>query len=138
MPFSDLLAQEPAVSTLERALASGRVHHAYRFEGPPGVGKEIAALSLAQALVCERGEGRACLACGACRRAVTFTDELLQVCRRIAAMPRSFRRRDDIAPGVRAAVHGRYLVLFRLPAEEGSTVRVERIVHGARRLRGLL
>lgn len=75
MPFSDLLAQEPAVSTLERALATGKVHHAYRFEGPPGVGKEAAALSLAQALVCERGDGRACLACGACKRAVTFTED---------------------------------------------------------------
>jgi DNA polymerase-3 subunit delta' len=74
VPFADLLAQEPAVSTLERALATGRVHHAYRFEGPPGVGKEMAALALAQALVCERGDGRACLACGACRRAVTFSE----------------------------------------------------------------
>jgi len=63
------------VLTLERALGAGRVHHAYRFEGPPGVGKEKAALALAQALVCERGGGRACAECGACRRAVTFTDE---------------------------------------------------------------
>jgi DNA polymerase-3 subunit delta' len=75
VPFADLLAQEAAVSTLERALASGKVHHAYRFEGPAGVGKEIAALSLAQALVCEQGGGRACLACGACRRAVTFSED---------------------------------------------------------------
>lgn len=75
MPFSDLLAQEPAVSTLERALATGKVHHAYRFEGPPGVGKEAAALALAQALVCERGERRACLSCSACKRSVTFTEE---------------------------------------------------------------
>jgi DNA polymerase III subunit delta' len=75
VPFADLLAQEPAVSTLERALASGRVHHAYRFEGPPGVGKETAALCLAQSLVCERGQGSACLACGACKRAVSFTED---------------------------------------------------------------
>jgi DNA polymerase III subunit delta' len=75
LPFSDLLAQEAAVSTLERALATGRVHHAYRFEGPPGVGKESAALSLAQALVCERGDGKACLTCGACKRAATFSED---------------------------------------------------------------
>jgi DNA polymerase III subunit delta' len=75
VPFADLLAQEPAVSTLERALATGKVHHAYRFEGPAGVGKELAALSLAQSLVCERGEGRACLACGACKRAVAFSED---------------------------------------------------------------
>jgi DNA polymerase-3 subunit delta' len=75
VPFSEILAQEPAVGTLERALASGRVHHAYRFEGPPGVGKEMAALAFAQALVCERGGGRACTSCGACRRAVTFSED---------------------------------------------------------------
>jgi DNA polymerase III subunit delta' len=73
--FSDLLGQEPAVATLERALAAGRVHHAYRFEGPPGVGKELAAFALAQALVCERGGGNACQSCSACRRAVTLSSD---------------------------------------------------------------
>jgi DNA polymerase-3 subunit delta' len=71
--FSDVLGQEPAVATLERALASGRVHHAYRFEGPAGVGKELAAFRLARALVCERGSG--CGACSACHRAVTLSDD---------------------------------------------------------------
>jgi DNA polymerase-3 subunit delta' len=72
VPFSQVLGQEPAVTTLARALASGRVHHAYRFEGPPGVGKELAAFALAQALVCEKGTG--CGQCSACRRAVTLSD----------------------------------------------------------------
>ena len=73
MAFADLLGQDPAVATLKRALALGRVHHAYRFEGPSGVGKELAAFALAQALVCERGDG--CNACSACRRAVTLGHE---------------------------------------------------------------
>jgi DNA polymerase-3 subunit delta' len=71
VPFADVLGQEPAVRTLERALATGHVHHAYRFEGPPGVGKELAAFALAQALVCESGKG--CGSCSACRRAVTLS-----------------------------------------------------------------
>lgn len=76
LSFSAVLAQEPAVSTLRRALASGRVHHAYRFEGPRGVGKELAAFALARSLVCERPEqGEACGACSACRRAVTLSEE---------------------------------------------------------------
>jgi DNA polymerase III subunit delta' len=75
VPFSDILGQEPALRTLRQALASGRVHHAYRFEGPPGVGKELAAFALAQALVCERGQGEACGACSACRRALTLSEE---------------------------------------------------------------
>lgn len=73
MPFSDILGQEPVVETLKRALSSGRVHHAYRFEGPPGVGKELAAFALAQTLVCERGGAEACAVCSACKRAVTLS-----------------------------------------------------------------
>ncbi len=64
-------AQDTAVSTLRRALAGDRVHHAYLFEGPDGTGKELTAFGLAQALVCEaRGAGgdAACGACSACGR----------------------------------------------------------------------
>jgi DNA polymerase-3 subunit delta' len=79
MDFGDILGQAPAVETLERALRSGRLHHAYRFEGPAGVGKELAALALAQALVCETTEPGACGKCSACRRAVTVTSDELRV-----------------------------------------------------------
>jgi len=73
--FSHILGQEPAVQTLTRALESGHVHHAYRFEGPAGVGKERAAFALAQALVCELGGPRACEKCSACQRALRISDE---------------------------------------------------------------
>ena len=69
--MTTLLAQETARATLERALERERVHHAYLFDGPEGVGKERAALGLAQALVCERravGQGQACGQCSACLR----------------------------------------------------------------------
>ncbi|HEV8550435.1 MAG TPA: DNA polymerase III subunit delta', partial [Polyangiaceae bacterium] len=75
VPFADVLGQEPAVRTLERALAAGKVHHAYRFEGPAGVGKELLAFALAQTLVCERGGAAACGQCSACRRAVSLSGE---------------------------------------------------------------
>ena len=75
MGFADILGQAPAVETLRRALEAGRLHHAYRFEGPPGVGKELAALAVAQALVCEKAQGEGCGQCSACRRAVTFTSD---------------------------------------------------------------
>lgn len=75
MSFDDILAQAPAVETLTRALAKGKVHHAYRFEGPRGVGKQMAALALAQALVCEAPTPLACGGCPACRRAVTLSTE---------------------------------------------------------------
>jgi DNA polymerase-3 subunit delta' len=75
VPFSHILAQDTAVSTLVRALEARRVHHAYRFEGPEGVGKELAAFALAQALVCTGGVASGCGACDACRRAVTLASE---------------------------------------------------------------
>lgn len=75
VPFSHILAQDTAVETITRALKSGRVHHAYRFEGPDGVGKELAAFALAQALVCVGGDPLGCGRCDACRRAITLSPE---------------------------------------------------------------
>lgn len=75
MALSAVLGQEPAIQTLTSALVSGKVHHAYRFEGPAGVGKSLAALELARALLCERPTPLACEACGACKRVSTFSDD---------------------------------------------------------------
>ena len=74
MPFSHILGQDAAIATLGAALRRGRVHHAYRFEGPDGTGKELAAFALAQALVCVGGDPLGCGRCDACRRAVTFSE----------------------------------------------------------------
>lgn len=88
--LSQVKAQDTARRTIERALENGRVHHAYLFAGPDGVGKELAAFGLAQALVCEKrgveqggglfGGGEppvfhACGACSACLRAVPRGEE---------------------------------------------------------------
>src|SRR5262245_20353872 len=71
-----VLAQQTAIATLKRALSSGRVHHAYLFDGPDGVGKELTAFGLAQALVCDSAAaGAACGACSACTRAVVREGE---------------------------------------------------------------
>jgi DNA polymerase-3 subunit delta' len=77
VPFNHILGQTTAVATLETALRGGRVHHAYRFEGPDGTGKELAAFALAQALVCTETakEPLGCGVCSACHRAVTLADE---------------------------------------------------------------
>jgi toxin ParE1/3/4 len=67
-------------------------------------------------------------------RAVSFIDELMGVCARIEEQPRAFPRRDDLAKGLRQAVHGRYLILFT--AGDHGVV-IERVLHGARRLEDL-
>jgi DNA polymerase III subunit delta' len=73
--FDQVRGQDPAVRSLRRALESGRLHHAYRFEGPEGVGKELAAMSLARALVCEAEGALGCGRCSACHRAITLSAE---------------------------------------------------------------
>jgi DNA polymerase-3 subunit delta' len=51
------------VTLLRRALAAGRVAHAYAFVGPSGVGRRLTALAFAQAMLCPAGGCGACLAC---------------------------------------------------------------------------
>lgn len=75
MPFSHILGQEAALATLGAALTRGRVHHAYRFEGPDGTGKELCAFALAQALVCVGGDPLGCGRCDACVRAVKLAED---------------------------------------------------------------
>jgi toxin ParE1/3/4 len=71
------------------------------------------------------------------QRAATFVAELEATCRAVAAMPGIYPARQDLAPGLRMAVHGRYLVLFR-DVPEQNAVRVERVLHGARYLPRLI
>lgn len=64
------------------------------------------------------------------RRAASFVRELRRRCERMAEQPRANRAREEFGPGVRAAVHGAYLILYTHHGD-GSVV-IERVVHGAR------
>lgn len=64
-------------------------------------------------------------------RAIGFVEELERKADLAAAHPLSFRERADIAPGIRAIGHGRYLILFR---DLDHEVRIVRVVHAARDL----
>ena len=68
-------------------------------------------------------------------RAVSFVDELRARAAETAERPASFAARDDLAPGLRVARHGRYLILFQIVM---GGVEIVRVLHGARNLRGAL
>jgi DNA polymerase III subunit gamma/tau len=53
--FGDLVGQNHVVKTLQSAISSGRIAHAYLFTGPRGTGKTSTARLLAKALCCENG-----------------------------------------------------------------------------------
>ncbi|MDE0724784.1 MAG: DNA polymerase III subunit gamma/tau, partial [Alphaproteobacteria bacterium] len=53
--FADLVGQEALVQTLSNALSSGRIHHAFVFNGIRGTGKTTTARIMAMALNCENG-----------------------------------------------------------------------------------
>jgi DNA polymerase-3 subunit delta' len=60
---------EAQIDRFRRAVARGRLAHAYLFTGPPGVGKHLFAVELARALLCEVSDPlrlEACDRCPAC------------------------------------------------------------------------
>jgi DNA polymerase-3 subunit delta' len=67
--FSRVVGHPEGLAFLRAALAAGKLPHALLFSGPAGVGKRLAALETAKALLCGRGKGEACDACDACSRA---------------------------------------------------------------------
>ncbi len=67
MSFSNILGQGPAIKILQRIIAGEKIAGAYLFWGPDGVGKKMAALSMAQALNCEKNEIDACGKCISCK-----------------------------------------------------------------------
>jgi DNA polymerase-3 subunit gamma/tau len=73
--FADLTGQEHVVRTLQNALKSGRVAHAFLFTGPRGCGKTTSARILARALNCEKGPTpEPCGLCGPCMEIAAGTD----------------------------------------------------------------
>lgn len=68
MSFAQILGQETAIAVLQNALRRQRIPHAYVFAGNEGVGKKLAALTLAKALNCRELADDACDRCVSCHK----------------------------------------------------------------------
>lgn len=64
--FEEVAGQKHIVKTLQNALATNKIAHAYLFCGPRGTGKTSMAKLVAKALNCEEGIGHQCNHCSNC------------------------------------------------------------------------
>ena len=72
--FDELMGQEQVTVTLQNAIRSGRIAHAYLFYGARGCGKTSTARLLARALNCVAQDGPTPQPCGVCRLCVGIRD----------------------------------------------------------------
>lgn len=137
--LAGLLGQEQVVRTLRGALGAGRLHHAYLFDGPEGVGKATCAraLFLAQNCLAPPALGAACGACEACHKVRVgmhpdlllldmtlqgLADEVERLIRRLARPPHEARARmvlldpaDNLAAPTAATAANRLLKTLEEP-----------------------
>lgn len=66
--FDEIAGQEHITTILKNAISMDRLHHAYLFTGPRGIGKTSTARIFSKALNCEKGPSiKPCNACPTCR-----------------------------------------------------------------------
>ena len=70
--FSAIRGHRAQVSALSRLILRGTPGHAYLFEGPEGVGKDVVAQALLARLACTRADPTSAEPCGTCPSCMAF------------------------------------------------------------------
>lgn len=70
--WDQVIGQARVKQTLQAAIGSHRLAHAYLFWGYPGIGKDALAIEFARTLLCSKQQTAACGECSSCRKMETL------------------------------------------------------------------
>jgi len=120
--LEDFVGQQAIATTVRNAISSGRIHHAYLFCGPRGVGKTSMARVFAMALNCEKGvSADPCGECSICRAIMGGDD--IDVLELDGASNRGIDQVRDIRANVHyAPARSRYKIYY---IDEGHMLTTE-------------
>ncbi|PKW26492.1 DNA polymerase III subunit delta' [Phycicoccus duodecadis] len=108
--WRDVIGQEKAVATLERAVRDpASMTHAWLFTGPPGSGRSVAARAFAAALLCPQG---GCGECRECRTALDATHADVDVIATEGLSIKVEQARDLVALAAHRPSVGRFRVII--------------------------